>query len=171
MQQNTFLLDKLIILYLLTQSSSPLHKSMVEEFILEKGYTNYITLQQVLSELIENRLIEQKTENNHVLLFPTMDGSTTLSYFENRVSDTIKKEIKEFLKDKGEDIRKSQSVTANYYRSTLGEYDVELVVKEKESTLIHLKMSVPSREIAENICLNWEKNCLQVYQAVTKILF
>lgn len=171
MQQDSFTLYKLIILYILTQSSSPLHKSMIEEFILEKGYTNYFTLQQALSELIENQLVEQRVENNHVLLFPTKDGSTSLSYFENRISDIIKEEAKAYLKEKGEDIKKTQSITANYYKSTLGEYDVELMVKEKESTLIQLKISVPTQEIAENICLNWESNCLKVYQEVTKLLF
>lgn len=171
MQQDTFTLYKLIILYLLTKSSSPLHKGMIEEFILEKGYTNYITLQQALSELIDNQLIEQKAENNRVLLFSTKEGSTTLSYFENRISDAIKEEATSFLEKKGEEIKKTQAITARYYKSTAGEYDVDLCIKEKKSNLMQLKISVPTKEIAENICLNWEQKSLQVYQEVTKLLF
>lgn len=171
MQQDTLTLYKLIVLYLLIQSNSPLNKGMVEEFILEKGYTNYITLQQVLSELVENQLIEEKSDSHHVLLLPTKEGSTTLSYFENRISSAIREEAKTFLKEKGKDIKKAQNITAHYYKSTMGEYEVDLNVKEKGSTLIELKMSVPSEEIAENICLNWEENSLQVYKQVTKLLF
>lgn len=171
MQQDTFTLYKLIILYMLNQSKSSLHKGMVEEFILEKGYTNYITLQQALSELIESELVHQHTENNRVLLTPTTEGATTISYFENRISDVIKEEANSFLKEKGEAIKKTQAITANYYKSTMGEYEVALVVKEKESTLIDLKLTVPTEEIAENICLNWEQKSLDVYKEVTKLLF
>ena len=171
MQQDTFTLYKLIILYLLNRSRNPIHKGMVEEFILEKGYTNYLTLQQAMSELIDSGLMEQQVLNNRVLLTATPEGSATLSYFGNRISDVIKEEANAFLKEKGEEIKKSQSITANFYKSTMGEYDVELCIKEKESTLMNLKISVPTSEIAENICLNWEQKCLQVYREVTKILF
>ena len=74
-------------------------------------------------------------------------------------------------REKGEDIKKTQAITANYYKSTSGEYEIELIVKEKESTLIDLKLSVPTEEIAENICLNWEQKSLEVYKEVTKLLF
>lgn len=171
MQQDTFTLYKLIILYMLTKSKSSLNKGMIEEFILDKGYTNYITLQQALSELIENDLVQQQSENNRVLLTPTSEGAITLSYFENRISDVIKDEANAYLREKGEDIKKTQAITANYYKSTLGEYEVELIVKEKETTLIDLKLSVPTEEIAENICLNWEQKSLDVYKEVTKLLF
>ena len=48
---DTLTLYKLIILKMLAQIDSPLSNSQISEFILEKEYTNYFTLQQVLSEM------------------------------------------------------------------------------------------------------------------------
>ena len=57
MQQETFTLYKLIVLYMLDQISVPLSKSTINSFILDKGYTNFLTLQQAIGELIDNQLI------------------------------------------------------------------------------------------------------------------
>ena len=79
---------------MLDQISVPLSKSTINSFILDKGYTNFLTLQQAIGELIDNQLIIQKTEANKVLLSLTKEGADTLSYFENRISDTIKQIFK-----------------------------------------------------------------------------
>ena len=48
-----FTVYKLIILYMLRNSSSPITNSEISEFILDREYTNYFHLQQALSELEE----------------------------------------------------------------------------------------------------------------------
>ena len=52
-----FTVYKLIILYMLRNSSSPITNSEISEFILDHEYTNYFHLQQALSELEETELI------------------------------------------------------------------------------------------------------------------
>ena len=49
MHPETFTLYKLIVLYMLDQITVPLSKATINAFILDKGYTNYMTLQQALS--------------------------------------------------------------------------------------------------------------------------
>ena len=56
-----FTVYKLIILYMLRNSSSPITNSEISEFILDHEYTNYFHLQQALSELEETELIEKRT--------------------------------------------------------------------------------------------------------------
>ena len=55
--KESLMLYKLIILYMLNKVSFPLTQSQISEFILDKGYTNYMSLQQILAELTENNLI------------------------------------------------------------------------------------------------------------------
>ena len=43
-----FTLYKLIVLYMLEKVDFPLTNGQISEFILEKGYTSYFTLQQPL---------------------------------------------------------------------------------------------------------------------------
>ena len=171
MQQETFTLYKLIILYMLDQISVPLSKSTINTFILEKGYTSFLTLQQAIGELLDNQLILQKAEANRVMLSITKEGKDTLSYFENRISDVIKSEVREFMLENNKKLKNDYSITSNYYKSVSGEYEAQLVAKEKEVILVDLKISVPTKEIAEDVCLNWQKRNEEIYQMLMQKLF
>ncbi len=50
-------LYKLIILYMLNRVTFPLSNAQLSEFILEKEYTDYFTLQQAIFELNDSNLI------------------------------------------------------------------------------------------------------------------
>lgn len=52
---DTLSLYKLIILKMLEQVEYPLTNSQITEFILDKEYTNYFTVQQALSEMDADR--------------------------------------------------------------------------------------------------------------------
>lgn len=171
MQQETFTLYKLIILYMLDQINVPLSKSTINTFILDKGYTNFLTLQQAIGELLDNQLILQKKEANKVMLSITKEGKDTLSYFENRISDVIKSEVREFMIENNKKLKNDYSITSNYYKSVSGEYEAQLVAKEKEVVLVDLKISVPTKEIAEDVCLNWQKRNEEIYQMLMQKLF
>ena len=54
---DTLSLYKLIILKMLEQVEYPLTNSQITEFILDKEYTNYFTVQQALSEMDETGLV------------------------------------------------------------------------------------------------------------------
>ena len=98
MNQEPLTLYKLIVLYLLNKVSFPLTMAQVSDLILEKEYTNYLTLQQVINELAQAGLITAKTLVNRTHLQITDESRNTLSYFENRISDAIKTDIGEYLK-------------------------------------------------------------------------
>ena len=56
MNQDTLMLYKLMVLYMLNKVDFPLTNSQISEFILDKGYTNYFTLQQALHDLSEQNI-------------------------------------------------------------------------------------------------------------------
>ena len=93
MNQEPLTLYKLIVLYLLNKVSFPLTMAQVSDLILEKEYTSYLTLQQVINELAQAGLLTAKTLVNRTHLQITEEGRNTLSYFENRISDAIKTDI------------------------------------------------------------------------------
>lgn len=169
--KESLMLYKLIILYLLDRVSFPLSQSQVSEFILDKGYTNYLTLQQVLSELIENNLLSASTTLHRTQLKITKEGRDTLGFFESRISDIIKKEIKEYLKEHSLDLRNEVSVVSDYYKNVQGEYDALLSAKDRDTTLVEIKLSVPTPQMAEQICENWREKNQEVYEMLTKMLF
>lgn len=171
MPQEPLTLYKLIILYMLDRVNFPLTSAQISEFILEKEYTNFLTLQQAISELTEAGLITTQTIGNRTHLISTPEGLNTLSFFENRISDAIKKEINLFFKENEMELRNEVSILADYYKSTTGEYDAHLIAKEKNVKLVEITLSVPTEDSAAAICDNWQRKNQEIYQFLAENLF
>lgn len=171
MAQDPLTLYKLITLYMLDRVSFPLTKAQIGDFILGHDYTNFLTLQQVIAELIDAELIRAKSLRNRTYLEITEEGRNTLNYFGNRINDSIKEDVSSFFKDHEMEMRNEVSVLADYYKSTSGEYEAHLMAKEKDVTMVEITLSVPDEDTAGAICANWQKNNQDIYQYLVSKLF
>ncbi|MBP5282132.1 MAG: DUF4364 family protein [Lachnospiraceae bacterium] len=171
MIQDPLTLYKLIVLYMLDRVNFPLTSAQISDFMLEKEYTNFMTLQQIISELTQAGMLSAQSIRNRTHLSITAEGKETLHYFENRIGDGIKADVKNYFQEKEFDMRNEVSVLADYYKATSGDYETRLVAKDRGISLIDLTLSVPTKEIAENICDNWQKKNQEIYQYLTKELF
>lgn len=171
MLQDPLTLYKLIVLYMLNRVSFPLTNAQISNFILEKEYTNFMTLQQAISELTDAGMISPRTIRNRTHLDITEEGIQTLNYFGSRISDSIKQDINTFFKENELALRNEVSVQSNFYKSTSGEYEAHLVAKEKGISLVDITLSVPTEEVAATICDNWQKKNENIYQYLIQELF
>jgi len=171
MSQDPLTLYKLIILYMLDRVSFPLTKAQVGDFILEREYTNFLTLQQAISELTDADLVTAKSIRNRTHLELTKEGRETLNFFEKRISPSIKEDINTYFKDNEFELRNEVSVYSNYYKSTTGEYEASLVIREKEIELVNIKLSVPTEDIAVSICDKWESTSQDIYSYIVSKVF
>lgn len=171
MNQDPLTLYKLIVLYMLDRVSFPLTKAQVGDFILEKEYTNFLTLQQAISELTDAELVEARSIRNRTHLELTKEGKETLDFFKNRISPSIRSDIDKYFKDNEFELRNEVSVFSNYYKSTSGEYEASLCIKEKDIELVNIKLSVPTEDIASSICDKWEGACQEIYSNIVSQLF
>ncbi|GFI57138.1 replication-associated recombination protein A [Muribaculaceae bacterium] len=145
--------------------------AQVSDFLLEKEYTNFLTLQQAISELTDASLITTHSIGNRTHLMITVEGKNTLSFFEDNIGETIKKEILNYLGLNEAALRNEVSVTGEYYKSTSGEYEARLAAREKNVKLIEITLSVPTRESAAAICDNWQRKNQEIYQFLVGQLF
>ncbi len=164
-------LYKLIVLYMLGRVDFPLTKAQVGDFVLEKEYTNFLTLQQAIGELIDAGLITAHTIRNRTHLSITKDGKDTLKFFGNQIGDSIKADINHFFEENEIKLRNEVSVLADFYKSTSGEYEAHLTAKDKGINLIDITISVPSEETAVAICDNWQRKNQDIYQYLISQLF
>lgn len=171
MLQDPLTLYKLIVLYMLNRVSFPMTTAQVSDFILEKDYTGFLTLQQVINELTDAGLISSETIRNRTHLAITAEGRETLHYFSNRISDAIKKEIDTYFRENEFSLRNEVSVLGDYYKSTSGEYEAHLVAKDRGISLVDITISVPDESTAASICDNWQKKNQQIYQHLIQELF
>ncbi len=171
MLQEPLTLYKLILLYLLKRAAVPLSKTRVCDFILEKGYTNYIILNQAIGELLDAGMIigQQINERSHFSL--TEEGAQTLAFFQGNISDITKEEINTYLRENKLEVISELSVTSNYDRSSTGEFEAHLLAKEKGIPLVEITLSVPAEETAASICRNWREKNEEIYQFLVGELF
>ena len=171
MNGESVMLYKLIVLYMLKFVTFPLTKAQIGDFILEKDYTNFMNLQQAFSEMEDGGYVVANSVRNRTHLRITDEGKETLSLFEARINAGIKKDIEEYLNKNCPELRRQVEIQGNYQRLVNGEYQVDLVAKEKDNDLVRISMSVPLEDIASNICDNWQKRNEKIYQYLTKNLF
>ena len=163
-------LYKMIVLYMLKRCEVSLSKSQIYDFILEKEYTNFLTLQEVFAELASSELIVEKTMANRTYLEITPEGDETLKFFGNRINPSIKHEIDEYLRSNSMKLRNESSILGDYTKTGDNEYTVSLIARENGQNLIDLKLSVPTEEIAQSICDNWQDKNADIYQYVIQNL-
>lgn len=156
-------LYKLIVLSMLNQVDFSLTNAQISDFILTKEYTNYFTLQQVLSELVETGLAEEHTVRNSTYYQITEKGKETLSFFGHMVSSAIQEDISRYFKENAIKLREEMSIRADYFKNNHEEYSVRLRALEKDSAVIDLTLSVPTENQANAVCENWKKKNQKIY--------
>lgn len=161
---------KLIILYMLKKVEFPLTNSQISAFILEEQYTDYFTLQETLSDMVESNLLETQTILNSTHYSLTDLGKETLEYFGHEISNGIQEDVKRYLKKHKIRMRNENAVVADYQKNDTGEFTARLQVKEKEQFVIDLALTVPLEQQAIILCDNWKKKNVEIYQYLMKEL-
>ena len=156
---------------MLNRVTFPLTTAQVSDFVLEKEYTNFLTLQQVINELTDAEMISTQSIRNRTHLAITEDGKETLQFFQNRISDAIKTDIDNYFRENEFSLRNEVSVLGDYYKSTSGEYEAHLVAKDRGIKLVDITLSVPSEDLAASICDKWQMKNEEIYVYLTKELF
>lgn len=170
-ENDTLTLYRLMVLYMLSRVTFPMTRSQISDFMLERNYTDFLTLQQVFAGLIEARLIESQTIRNRTHLALTDEGRETLRFFENRISPLIKNEINAYFLEKEYTLRNEVSVLSDYNRSVRGGYQARLTAKDRGDNLVEIILTVPTEDMAADICDNWQEKNQEVYQKLIELLF
>ena len=161
---------KLLVLYMLDHVDFPLTNTQISSFVLEKDYTTYFTIQQVISELLSTDLIRKEPTHNNTRYFLTPAGRETLSYFPDKISDAIKEDVLTYFLENRMELKQDISVMADYYKNTAQEYDARCQIKEQNRSLVDLTITVGSKAQAQAICSNWKSRHEDVYAYLMDLL-
>ena len=148
----------------------PLTNAHISNFMLDKDYTDYFTIQQVINELVDAEFITSETIRHSSRYQITDSGRETLSFFANKISSAIQSDVLDYLKENKFRLRNETSTTSDFFEEKKGEYLVRLQVKEKTSTVIELNLTVPTEEDATKICSNWSSKSQDIYAMVLSSL-
>ena len=165
-----FTIYKLTILYMLDKAGFPLTNTQISNFFLEKEYTDYFRVQEVIGELTDASLINSESTHSNTQYSLTAAGKETLGFFKDKISDGIANDVKEFFQKNKMELKMENSILADYYKTTDRRYDVRCQVRSDGHNIIDLTLSVKTREQAEAICNNWKNQNHDVYAYLMDIL-
>lgn len=148
----------------------PLTNGQISEFILDKGYTTYFTLQQALSEMVAANLIREEVVHNRTLYHLTEEGLVTIQYFKTNISSAIREDIDNFIEEKHYELKDEVSVKSDYYKNTNHEYSVRCQIIENAAPLIDLTLTVPTEDEAAAVVTNWKRSHQEIYALVMQHL-
>lgn len=161
---------KLLVLYMLDHVDFPLTNTQISNFVLDKDYTTYFTIQQVISELINAGLIRTESTHNNTHYYITPAGQETLSYFPDKISPAIKTDVLSYFAENRMELKQEISIIADYYKTTSQEFAARCQIREKDRPLIDLTIAVKTKEQAEAVCSNWQKQNEEVYGYLMDLL-
>lgn len=159
-------LYKLMILYMLRQANLPLSNDRISEFFLSQEYTGYMTLQQAIGELQDAHLIKVSSLRGVDRYEITREGEESLSFFGQEISDAIRKDVQDYLKQNRLQLRNEMGITSDYTRGSANDYVVECQIREGKNQLLGLTLSVPDELTAKNICNRWRGVSQEVYASL-----
>lgn len=163
---------KLIVLYMLDRTGDAIAKTTISDFLLDQSVTNnYLSVQQAISQMEESGLITSETMGSRTMIRITKEGQETLRFFENELNPEIRRQCAEFLRRNGMEIRDEAKTSAKYYKKVTGDYEVDLAVNERDTTLCALRLDVPDESIAKTVTQNWLEKNEDIYQYLVKELF
>lgn len=162
--------NKLVLLYIIKESPRSYSKNQLTEFILEKNYMNFFSVQQYLSELVNSEFIELLEEDNEAVYCLLEKGKIALDYFMGKIPEKVKNDLElEFQSQKIKEKKETQ-VLSEYYQRDDGQYVVNLKLVENEDTLFSLYLNVASEKQAELVSRSWKERTDYIYSETIKLL-
>ena len=148
-------LYKLIILYFLSLTKQPMSNAIISDFILTNNYTDYFSIQETLTNLLEDDMIE--SEQTHATSYYKIKpaGQEILTFFGKQLPDSTKAQIRKYLSENRVSIVENTSIHTDYI--------ARCSIVERGSVLLEVSLNVPTEEEAIQVCKNFKKKNEKIY--------
>ena len=162
---------KLIILYLLDKTGGEIAMDRLSSFLLEKGYVNFVSLMETYAQIEESGLVRSRVSGDRCFYAITAEGRQTLRLLGGQLSREIRRQADDFLVSEGASLRNEQAVRADCVPAEGGMYNVILRVTEGDTSVMEIRLQVPDKALAEEICRKWHEKNEQIYNSLIENLF
>ena len=156
-------LYKTIVLTMLRKAEVVLTRAQVMDFVLEAGYTDYMTLQEVIAELVSQALLREETEGGRTFLHLTKEGQETIDALQESLRADIIRQIDDYLTKNRLQMRNEASLRGDYTRRADGTYEVRCDAYENGRRLYGLIIEAPTEDAALGMIDAWKKQSGEIH--------
>ena len=162
--------DKVLILYILNLMDREIAQDNLFKIITSINDMNYFIFKQILTDLIDSKLVGTYTKEEEPVVEITTEGKNAYALTEDVLPGILKLKADNIYKKEVASIEEEASVIAEFIPENENNYTVKCKIVEKNDTIFEVKTFVGSRERAKKIVDNWNKSANQIYPQILNML-
>lgn len=162
--------NKVLILYLLNRLPDGIKSDNLYKIVSLANGINYFYFQELLTDLIDAKLIGSFTKDEDTFIKITSEGENALSLTKSLLPGILKLKADNVFKDEISSIAEESSIVTEYIPRDENNYTVKCKIVEKNETLFEVSAFAGSRERAKQISDNWKNNANTLYPKIIDIL-
>ena len=161
--------QKLIVLCCLN-SLGPCTELQLLQFLFEYDLMNYFEMMFALNDLCDRGQAARTKKGAGYLYAVTTAGVEALMLFGGRVPPSVYALLKKNGGEWKRRFRREAQNLAEIRQTDRGEYELTLRVVEQDMDMMTLTVSLPSREMAQQLSDQWPGKASKIYAEVFRIL-
>ena len=162
--------NKVLILYILNLIDGDIVQDGLFKIISSINNINYFFFKQILTDLIDSKLVGSYTKENEQVIKITSEGKNAYILTKDILPGIMKLKADNIFKKEFSDIEEKSSIIAEFTPKSENEYIIKCKIVENNETIFEVKTFAGTRDRAKRIVDNWNKNANSIYPKILNML-
>ena len=162
--------NKVLILYILNRINNDIMQDDLFKIISLINNMNYFYFKQLLTDLIDSKLVGLYAKEEEQVLKITDEGINAYQLTKEVLPGILKLRADNVFKKELSNIEESSSVVAEFIPKNENDYTVKCKIVENNETIFEVRTYAGSRERAKKIVDNWKTNASTIYPNILNLL-
>lgn len=162
--------NKVLILYILNKLDKDIKEDDLFKIITSINEINYFYFKQLLTDLIDSKLVGFYTKDEEPVIKITTEGINAFNLTKEILPGIMKLKADTMFEKEIYSIEQESSITAEFIPEDENNYTIKCKIIENNQSIFEVKTFAGSRERAKRIVDNWNKNASSIYPKILNIL-
>jgi predicted transcriptional regulator len=162
--------NKVLILYILNLIDNDFRQDDLFKIISSINDINYFYFKQLLTDLIDSKLVGIYTKEEEQVIRITSEGKNAYILTKDVLPGIMKLKADHIFKKEFPTIEEESSVIAEFTPKSENDYTIKCKIVENNETIFEVKTTAGSRDRAKRIVDNWNKNATNIYPKILNLL-
>lgn len=162
--------NKVLILYILNLIDGDIIQDGLFKIISSINNINYFYFKQVLTDLIDSKLVGSYTKEDEQVVKITSEGKNAYILTKDVLPGILKLKADNKFKEEFKNLAEESSVIAEFIPKNENDYTIKCKIVENNETIFEVKTFAGSRDRAKRIVDNWNQNATTIYPKILNLL-
>lgn len=162
--------NKVLILYILSLIDGEIVQDGLFKIISSINNINYFFFKQILTDLIDSKLVGVYTKEDEQVLKITTEGRNAYNLTKDVMPGLLKLKADNVFKTEFSNLEEASSIIAEFTPKNENDYTVKLKIVENNETIFEVKTFAGSRDMAKKLVDNWNSNANNIYPKILDML-